>query len=138
MAYGAHKQRRSARLSRVAFKLLGNEFPKSYARLIIGATNQTQRDASRRSALSSEILDATNLSKIETTDATGWYQLSRGLFSVGYFRAAWVARENSIELSIREGEVAGAGDTAINRAIQTHLERPNFAEVEALLAKVGG
>ena len=136
VAYGAHKQRRSARLSRVAFKLLGNEFPKSYARLIIGATNQTQRDASRRSALSSEILDATNLSKIETTDATGWYQLSRGLFSVGYFRAAWVARENSIELSIREGEVAGAGDTAVNRAIQAHLERRNFAEVEALLAKV--
>ena len=138
VAYGAHKQRRSARLSRVAFKLLGNEFPKSYARLIIGATNETQRDASRRRALSSEILGVTNLSNIETTDATGWYQLSRGLFSVGYFRAAWVARENSIELSIREGEVAGAGDTAINRAIQAHLERRNFAEVEALLAKVGG
>ena len=138
MAYGAHKQRRSARLLRVAFKLLGYEFPKSYARLIIGATNQTQRDASRRSALSSEILGATNLSKIETTDATGWYQLSRGLFSVGYFRAAWVARENSIELSIHEGEVVGAGHAAVNRAIQAHLERRNFAEVEALLAKVGG
>ena len=48
---GAHLQRRSARLARLAFKLLGNEFPKSYARLIIGATNQTQRDASRRGAL---------------------------------------------------------------------------------------
>ena len=137
-AYGSYKQRRSARLTRVAFKLLGNEFPKSYARLIIGATNQTQRDASRRGALSSEILGATNLLKIETTDASGWYQLSRGLFSVGYFRAAWVARENSIELSIREGEVAGAGATAFNRAIQAHLERRNFAEVEALLAKLGG
>ena len=138
VAYGAHLQRRSARLARLAFKLLGNEFPKSYARLIVAATNQTQRDASRRGALSSEIHGATNVLKIEITDATGWYQLSRGLFSVGYFRAAWVARENSIELSIREGEVTGAGDTAVIRAIQAHLERRNFAEVEALLEKVDG
>ena len=135
-AYGAHRQGRSARLTRVAFKLLGNEFPKSYARLIIVATNQTQKEASRRSALSSEILTATKVLKIEITDATGWYQLSRGLFSVGYFRAAWIARENSVELSIREGEIAGAGATAVSRAIQAHLERRNFSEVEALFAKV--
>jgi hypothetical protein len=64
--------------------------------------------------------------------------LSRGLFSVGYFRAAWVARENSIELSIREGEAVGAGATAVGRAIQAHLERRNFADVEALLAKSEG
>ena len=135
VAYGAHKQRRSVRLLRVAFGLLGSEFPPLYARLIIGATNQTQRDASRRSALSVEILAATKALAIDITDATGWYQLSRGLFSVGYFRAAWVARENSIELSIREGEAAGAGANAVGRAIQAHLERRNFAEVEALLAK---
>ena len=138
VAYGAHKQRRSARLLRVAFGLLGDELPMSYVRLIIGATNQTQRDASRRSALSVEILAATKALAIDITDATGWYQLSRGLFSVGYFRAAWVARENSIVLSIREGEAAGAGETAVGRAIQAHLERRNFAEVEALLAKSAG
>ena len=103
VAYGAHKQRRSARLLRVAFGLLGDELPMSYVRLFIGATNQTQRDASRRSALSVEILAATKALAIDITDATGWYQLSRGLFSVGYFRAAWVARENSIVLSIRDG-----------------------------------
>ena len=136
VAYGAHMQWRSARLARVAFRLLGKEFPKSYSRLIVAATNQTQRNSSRRGALSSEIYGATNFLKIETTDATGWYQLSRGLFSVGYFRAAWVARENSIELSICEGEVTGAGDIAVIRAIQAHLERRNFAEVDALLAKV--
>ena len=138
VAYGAHKQRRSARLLRVAFGLLGSEFPPLYARLIIGATNQTQRDASRRSALSVEILAATKALAIDITDATGWYQLSRGLFSVGYFRAAWVARENSIVLSIREGEASGAGETAVGRAIQAHLERRNFAEVEALVAKSAG
>ena len=138
VAYGAHKQRRSARLLRVAFGLLGDELPMSYVRLIIGATNQTQRDASRRSALSVEILAATKALAIDITDATGWYQLSRGLFSVGYFRAAWVARENSIVLSIREGEAAGAGANAVGRAIQAHLERRNFAEVEALVAKSAG
>ena len=138
VAYGAHKQRRSVRLLRVAFGLLGSEFPPLYARLIIGATNQTQRDASRRSALSVEILAATKALAIDITDATGWYQLSRGLFSVGYFRAAWVARENSIVLSIREGEAAGAGANAVGRAIQAHLERRNFAEVEALLARSTG
>ena len=138
VAYGAHKQRRSVRLLRVAFGLLGDELPMSYVRLIIGATNQTQRDLSRRGALSREILDATKALAIDITDATGWYQLSRGLFSVGYFRAAWVARENSIVLSIREGEAAGAGANAVGRAIQAHLERRNFAEVEALLAKSVG
>ena len=135
VAYGAHKQRRSARLLRVAFGLLGDELPMSYVRLIIGATNQTQREASRRGALSSEILDATKALAIDITNATGWNQLSRGLFSVGYFRAAWVARENSIVLSIHEGEAAGAGANAVGRAIQAHLERRNFAEVEALLAR---
>jgi hypothetical protein len=138
VAYGAHRQRRSVRLLRVAFGLLGDEFSRDYSRLIIGATNQTQLDASRRSALSGEILDATKALPIDGTDATGWYQLSRGLFSVGYFRAAWVARENSIELSIREGEAVGAGATAVGRAIQAHLERRNFADVEALLAKSAG
>jgi hypothetical protein len=138
VAYGAHRQRRSVRLLRVAFGLLGGEFSRDYSRLIIGATNQTQLDASRRSALSGEILDATKALPIDGTDATGWYQLSRGLFSVGYFRAAWVARENSIELSIREGEAVGAGATAVGRAIQAHLERRNFADVEALLAKSAG
>ena len=137
VAYGAHRQRRSVRLLRVAFGLLGDEFSRDYSRLIIGATNQTQVDASRRGALSGEILEATKALAIDDTDATGWYQLSRGLFSVGYFRAAWVARENSIELSIREGEAAGAGATAVGRAIQAHLERRNFADVEALLAKAG-
>jgi hypothetical protein len=88
--------------------------------------------------LSGEILDATRALPIDGTDATGWYQLSRGLFSVGYFRAAWVARENSLELSIREGETAGAGATSILRAIQAHLERRNFAEVEAMLFKSAG
>ena len=135
VAYGAKRQNRSARLLRVAFGLLGDEFPTSYARLIIGATNQTQLDASRRGALSSEILDATKSLAVNITDATGWYQLSRGLFSVGYFRAAWVARENSIELSIREGEVGGAAANAVGRAIQAHLERRNFTEVEQLLQK---
>ena len=137
-AYGAHKQRRSVRLLRVAFGLLGDELPMSYERLIVGATNQTQRDASRRSALSSEILDATKALAIDITNATGWNQLSRGLFSVGYFRAAWVARENSIVLSILEGEAVGASANAVGRAIQAHLERRNFAEVEALLAKSAG
>jgi hypothetical protein len=51
---------------------------------------------------------------------------------------AWVARENSIELSIREGEAAGAGATSVGRAIQAHLERRNFADVEAMLAKSAG
>jgi hypothetical protein len=137
VAYGAKRQRRSARLLRVAFGLLGDEIPTSYARLIIGATNQTNLDNSWRGALSSEILCATQSLSIDITDATGWYQLSRGLFSVGYFRAAWVARENSIELSICEGESAGAGANAIGRAIQAHLERRNFADVEALLARAG-
>ena len=40
VAYGAHRQRRSVRLLRVAFGLLGDEFSRDYSRLIIGATNQ--------------------------------------------------------------------------------------------------
>ncbi len=135
MAYGAHRQRRSVRLLRVAFGLLGAELSKDYSRLIIGATNQTQRDASRRSALSGEILEATKALPIGRTDATGWYQLSRGLFSVGYFRAAWVARENSIDRTIDEGKSNWRSSTSFKRCVEAYLERRDLSTAEVLLSK---
>jgi hypothetical protein len=133
-AGGMQRQRRSVRSLRVAFALFGDEFPKTYSQLIIDTLKQTQRGPTRRSELSDEVLDATKALAMDTTDSTGWYQLSRGLFSIGFFRAAWFARENSVELSILKGEGEGVSANAVWRAIQANLERRNFLEAEALLS----
>jgi hypothetical protein len=76
---------------------------------------------------------ATKQIELKVFDATGWYQLSRGLFSLGYFRAAWVARENSLDLSISEGLNSISSPTTFLRAAEAHLERQNFNFVKDLL-----
>lgn len=138
VAYGMRRRSRTVRLLRVAFGLIGDELPGEYSRLCIRATIETHSDPSCRSALSGKIIDATKALAIETTDATGWYQLSRGLFSLGYFSAAWVARENSLDLSVIEGEGGKVDATAVWRSIQAHLERRNVSEVEVLLISSSG
>jgi len=66
-------------------------------------------------------------------DATGWYQLSRGLFSLGYFRAAWVARENSLDLSIVEGLKSNSSSTLVKHAVEASLERLDFESAGSIL-----
>ena len=102
-SYGDRRSRKSVRLLVVAIELLGSNFPKSYSSLLSNAMSATFKDSTSRNSMSNSVLIATRQLEHSTFDATGWYQLSRGLFSLGYFRAAWVARENSLDFSIVEG-----------------------------------
>jgi len=132
-AYGERKFRKCRRLLRIAINLLGSNFPISYKILLSNAISETSKDARNRVLISDAVLLATKLLEPAIFDATGWYQLSRGLFSLGYFRAAWVARENSLDLSIDEGSKSSSSPTAVSRAIEAHLERLNLESVKKLL-----
>ena len=134
-AYGANKRRSCDRLLVIAFALIDRHFDVSYVVLMRNAVQSTLNKSRRRSELSENILEATKRLEISTLDATGWYQLSRGLFSVGYFRAAWVARENSLDLSISEGTTLGSSVTAVSRAIEAHLERLELNSVRKVLSE---
>ncbi|MSZ67693.1 MAG: hypothetical protein F2712_03385 [Actinobacteria bacterium] len=121
------------RLLRIATGLLGSNFPKSYRNLLRKAISLTIKNASDRVSNSTSILIATKELELRTFDATSWYQLSRGLFCLGYFRAAWVARENSLDLSIDEGSKQNSSPTAVRRAVEGHLERLNLDSAENIL-----
>ena len=99
-AYGVGKRLKAQRLLMIALRLLGDRLPKSYTSLLHSALVGTLKDFTTRNSNSNSILSATKEVPVEIFDASNWYQLSRGLFSLGYFRAAWVARENSLDLSI--------------------------------------
>jgi len=132
-AYAQRKYRKCRRLLSIAFDLLGSEFPIGYETLLCNAIFVTSKDSSKRGLLSDSVLHATKQLEPAIFDATGWYQLSRGLFGLGYFRAAWVARENSLDLSIVEGSMPSSSATANSRAVEAHLERRNFETVRKFL-----
>ncbi len=132
-AYGAGKSGKCRRLLDIAIGLLGSDFPISFANLLRNSTLTISKNPNSRGAISESVLVATKQMLPSISDATGWYQLSRGLFSLGYFRAAWVARENSLELSILESLPLKASSTAIIRGIQAHIERRNINEIGTLV-----
>ena len=132
-AYGANQQRICDRMLVVAFGLISQDLDADYVVLIRNSVRLTLRDSKKRSEVSVALLVATKRLEISTFDATCWYQLSRGLFSLGYFRAAWVARENSLDLSILEGTKENTSSNVLLRRIEAHLERSEISEVNKVL-----
>ena len=123
VAYGLRKHLQLRQHTTTAFRLLGDDFAGAYRKFILVTVLETFETPSARQRLSGEVIEATRAIGIESSDATGWYQLSRGLCAFGFLRAAWYARENSLDLSIREGSEAGASENQIMRALQARLER---------------
>ena len=133
LAYGAQQINKSSRLLLTALRLLGPSLPIDFVVLLRSCVRATAKDPTRRILCSDSVLNATTAISADGLDSTGWYQLSRGLFSLGYFRAAWVARENSLELSISEGVNQLVSDTSVVRAIEALLERRSFGVAQELL-----
>ena len=138
IAYSARQINRSSRLSSTALRMLGSSLPNSYIVLMRSCIQITAKEPGRRNGSSELILEATVALPAKIFDATGWYQLSRGLFSLGYFRAAWEAREKSLDLSILEGSEQISFSTPVKRAIEAHLERRDFNAVTDLLDRFSG
>jgi len=116
-------------------RLLAEDFPSDYRKFILSTVLQIFDDPSARQRLSDRVITATRAIAVESADATGWYQLSRGLCAFGFLRAAWYARENSLDLSIVEGQGSSASLTQRQRAIEAFLERQDY-EITLQLAKV--
>lgn len=135
LSYGGTNLRKTQRLLSIALRLLGANVPHSYTILLQSAIPATFRDPTKRVSISNSIFLATKEMSINIFDASGWYQLSSGLFSMGYFRAAWIARENSLDLSISESLASDASATAFQRGIEAHLERRNFTHAETLISR---
>ncbi len=132
-AYGAGKRLRAQRLLMIALRLLGDRLPKSYISFLRSAIAGTLKDPTTRNSLSNSILSATKEVQVNVFDASHWYQLSRGLFSLGYFRAAWVARENSLNLSISESLKDDCSSTVLERGLQALFERGEYNKVRDIL-----
>jgi hypothetical protein len=120
------------RLLLIALKLIDGSFPKQYLSLLRNSVIDTSTDPVSRGKCSNMILQATQQLDVDKFDATGWYQLSRGLFSLGYFRAAWVAREHSLDLSIESSLKIDASSTEIKRCLEAHLERGDLVRLSNL------
>ena len=134
-AYASNKIRKADRLLVVALKLVGLHISHSYVVLLRKAVESTSDNPKSRREKSECVLLATQELKIGLFDATGWYQLSRGLFCLGYFRAAWAARENSLDLSIAEGSNSNSSPTSVSRAVEAHLERLDLNSVRKTLSE---
>ncbi|MEI8023559.1 MAG: hypothetical protein WCH63_05140 [Actinomycetota bacterium] len=134
-AYSVGKVRQCKRCIRIALSLLDSNFPNSYAFLLLQSIVSTHENSESRKSISRKIIAATKQLEITILDATSWYQLSRGLFCLGYFRAAWVARENSLDLSIAEVSKSSFSATVVTRAIEAQLERRNLDYVRELLVQ---
>ena len=132
VAYGARQIRRCDRLLKIALNLTCRDNDSDYVALIRNAVQSTSKDIKKRSDFSENLLADTRRLEISMFDASGWYRLSRGLFSLGYFRAAWVARENSLDLSISEGFFVNASSTAQLRRLEAYFERMEFTEMDKL------
>ncbi len=128
-AYASNKIRKADRLLVIALNLVGLDISHSYVVLLRKAVESTSDNPISRREQSECVLLATEELKIGLLNATGWYQLSRGLFCLGYFRAAWTARENSLDRSIAEGSNSGSSATMVSRAIEAQLERRNLVYV---------
>ncbi len=135
-AYGAREFRKCGRLLRIAIELLGSSFPQDYANLLKNAVSVTFKNPKCRHSSSDLILATTKQIEPIVLDSTDWYQLSRGLFSLGYFRAAWLARENSVYFSILEATIKDASSTALIRGVQAHLEKGNIKDVAKSLVDI--
>lgn len=133
VAYADNSNRRCDRLLRISLKLLDRRLPKPYLSLLRSSVKYTIKGPESRRKCSDLILQATTQLPVNLFDATGWYQLSRGLFSLGYFRAAWFARENSLDLSIKESSKKVASLTEIKRSLEAHLERGEYEVVTNLI-----
>jgi len=138
IAYSERKMNRANRLLMTAFKLLGTTLPAPYIKIVSSCFLATAHEPTRRSDCSNLMFDATNALDRNILDASGWYMLSRGLFSLGYCRSAWLAREISIDLSISEGSGQQLFNTSTKRAIEAHLERRNFVAVGEILNRFSG
>jgi len=136
VAYGLRKRLQLRRHTTTAFHLLGDDFAGAYCEFILATVLETFETPSARQRLSGEVIEATRALGIESSDATGWYQLSRGLCAFGFLRAAWYARENSLDLSIREGSEAGSSENQIMRALQAKLERRMLLNLGPDLEKI--
>jgi len=134
VAYGLRKRLQLRQHTTTAFLLLGDDFAGAYRKFILATVLETFENPSARQRLSGEVIEATRAIGIESSDATGWYQLSRGLCAFGFLRAAWYARENSLDLSIVEGQGSFASLTQRQRAIEAFLERQDY-EITLQLAK---
>ena len=134
-AYDSKKKRNTDRLLVIAFNLAGFTIAKSYVALFRNTVESTLENPKCRRRQADRILSATQELEVSLYDATSWYQLSRGLFYLGYFRAAWVARENSLDLSISEGSKSSSSPTAVRRAVEAHLERLELDSVRKVLSK---
>ena len=132
-AYGARQIRRCNRLLGIALRLVCGNFDAGYVSLIRNAVRSTLSNVRKRAELSENILKATKRIELSKCDASNWYLLSRGLFSIGYFRAAQVARENSLALSILEGNPVNVSSTVLSRRLEAHLEKGEFAEIDKVL-----
>ena len=137
IAYGASRIRRCDRLLAIGLRLIDQNLPDSYIGLIRNATRSALHCPENRVELTDTVLLGTRQLKVSLLDATSWYQLSRGLFSLGFFRAAWIARENSLDNSILETLVADASVTTLYRGIQAHFERGEIIEVDKILLESG-
>ena len=135
IAYSTKKRRCCDQSLVIAFGLIDRYFDIAYVALIRNAVRSTMSNSTKRHELSDHILETTKGLNTSILDATGWYQLSRGLFFIGYFRAAWIARENSMSLSVVEGSDRSSDATAVSRAIQAHLERLELDSAKEILAK---
>ena len=134
-AYASNKIRKTDRLLSIALNLVGLHISHSYVALLRNAVAKSIEYPKCRGEQSGYVLLATQELKIVLFDATGWYQLSRGLFCLGYFRAAWVARENSLDLSIAEGSNSNSSPTSVSRAVEAHLERLDLNSVRKTLSE---
>lgn len=137
VAYGANRRSSCERMLVIAFGLIDQEFDADYVAVIRNAVRSTLNDSKNRFKHSENILACTRRIEIKKLDATGWYQLSRGLFSMGYFRAAWVARENSLDLSISEAVFSDSSSTSLTRGLQAYLERMKLVESKSILIDRG-
>jgi len=117
-------------------RLLAEDFPSDYRKFILSTVLQIFDDPSARQRLSGQVIKATRAIAVESADATGWYQLSRGLCAFGFLRAAWYARENSLDLSILEGSSVESSKNQIQRGLQAKLERRIINDSHKDLAKL--
>ena len=137
VAYGANRHKRCERMLVIAFGLIDREFDADYVALMRNAVRSNLENSKTRFEYSEKIFTSTRRLEIMTLDAGGWYQLSRGLFSMGYFRAAWAAREKSLDLSISEAVFSDSSSTSLSRGLQAYLERMNLVELKAILRDRG-
>jgi len=136
VAYGLRRRFQLRQHTSTALRLLAEDFPSDYRKFILSTVLMTFDDPSARQRLSGQVIKATRAIAVESADATGWYQLSRGLCAFGFLRAAWYARENSLDLSILEGSSVESSKTQIQRGLQAKLERRVIGDVYKDLKKL--